>query len=144
MLGVVEGITEFLPISSTGHLILIVDLLGFKGPPGRVFEVVIQFGAILGVCWVYRERLAHLIGDPAARRNMRLWMILGIGFIPSALIGFLAHGFIKSVLYSPLIVSFSLVAGSLAIIVIERLSLQSHVTSLESVTPAQAVKIGLC
>ncbi len=144
LLGVVEGITEFLPISSTGHLILLVDLLGFKGPPGRVFEVVIQLGAILGVCWVYRERLVHLIYNPTSQGSMRLLMIIGIGFLPSAAIGFLAHGFIKSVLFSPLIVSFSLVAGGVAIIFIERLGLKSHVHHMERITAAQALKIGLC
>ena len=144
LLGVVEGITEFLPVSSTGHLILLVDLLGFNGPPGRVFEVVIQFGAILGVCWVYKDRLLPLIANPAALGNRRLWVVLGVGFLPAALIGFLAHGFIKSVLFNPLVVSGSLVAGGIAIIVIERLALRSHVASIDEITPAQAVKIGLC
>lgn len=144
LLGVVEGITEFLPISSTGHLILLVDLLGFKGPPGRIFEVVIQFGAILGVCWVYKDRLLPLIANPAAPGNRHLWVILGIGLLPAALIGLFAHGFIKSVLFDPLVVSGSLVAGGIAIIVIERLALRSTISSIDQITPAQAVKIGLC
>lgn len=144
LLGIVEGITEFLPISSTGHLILLVDLLGFKGPPGRIFEVVIQLGAILGVCWVYRDRLLHLVGNPMSQGNMRLGMIIVIGFLPSAVVGFLAHGFIKSVLFSPLIVSVSLVAGGIAIILIERLGLKSDVTTMEGITSNQALTIGLC
>ena len=72
LLGVVEGITEFVPMSSTGHLIRIVDLLWFNGLPGRVFEVVIQFGAILGVYGVYKDRLLPLIAKPAAPGNRRI------------------------------------------------------------------------
>ena len=120
LLGIVEGLTEFLPISSTGHLILLIDILGFRGPPGRVFEVVIQFGAILGVCWVYRERLLNLARDPLSAGSRHLVLLLVLGFLPAAIIGFLAHGFIKAVLFSPLVVSVALIIGGVAIIVIER------------------------
>ena len=71
LIGVVEGLTEFLPVSSTGHIILAEELLGFQGPPGKVFEIVIQLGAILAVCWAYRERLieaaAGLASEPDSR-----------------------------------------------------------------------------
>ncbi len=143
LLGVVEGITEFLPISSTGHLILLVDLLGFRGPPGRVFEVVIQFGAILGVCWVYRHRLSALAANPAARSSQHLVIVLLLGFLPAAALGFLLHGFIKAVLFNPLTVSIALVVGGVVIIAIERLVRIERVTSMESITPSLALKIGL-
>ena len=73
VLGLVEGLTEFIPVSSTGHLILLGDLIGFQGPPGRVFEVAIQFGAILAICWVYRAKLFGTVlglvaSEPADRR----------------------------------------------------------------------------
>ncbi len=113
LLGVVEGVTEFLPISSTGHLILLVDILGFRGPPGRVFEVVIQFGAILGVCWVYRERLLSLAANPVSPASRHLLLLLFLGFLPAAAIGFLAHDFIKTTLFSPWVVSVALIVGGL-------------------------------
>ena len=72
LLGLLEGLTEFIPVSSTGHLLLAVDLIGFRGPPGKVFEIAIQLGAILAVCWLYRERLfgslLRLGRDPSAQR----------------------------------------------------------------------------
>ena len=72
LLGVVEGLTEFIPVSSTGHLILVIDLIGFHGPPGKVFEVVIQLGAIFAVCWAYRDRFFRvatgLLSDPDQAR----------------------------------------------------------------------------
>src|SRR5918996_6141481 len=98
LLGVVEGLTEFIPVSSTGHLILVVDLIGFKGPPGKVFEIVIQLGAIFAVCWAYRAKLigvaAGMFSDPDDFLFVRN---LALAFIPAMVIGFFAHGFIKSV-----------------------------------------------
>lgn len=81
-LGVVEGLTEFLPVSSTGHLILLDDLLGFEGPPGKVFEIVIQLGAILAVCWVYRQRLFDvLVGLPSERPAQRFTLNVLLAFL---------------------------------------------------------------
>ena len=88
ILGVVEGLTEFLPISSTGHLILAGDLLGFDGPKATVFEIVIQTGAILAIVWQYRRRFVHAFGglrsDPAARRFV---FNLALAFTPAAVLG---------------------------------------------------------
>ena len=120
-LGLIEGLTEFIPVSSTGHLILLVDLLGFKGPPGQVFEVAIQFGAILAVCVLYFRKLLQTLlaapSDPEARR-----FIIGIliAFLPALVIGVLAHGFIKSVLFSPFVVAVSLIVGGFVILAVER------------------------
>jgi undecaprenyl-diphosphatase len=69
LLGVVEGLTEFVPVSSTGHLILLIDLIGFRGPPGKVFEVVIQLGAIFAVCWAYRHRFLGVATGLCATRT---------------------------------------------------------------------------
>jgi undecaprenyl-diphosphatase len=121
LLGLIEGLTEFLPVSSTGHLILADDLLGFKGPPGQVFEIVIQLGAILAVCVLYfRKLFAVLIGAPVDAGARRFILNLLWAFLPAAVVGLLAHGFIKSVLFSPWVVSVSLILGGLAILVIER------------------------
>jgi undecaprenyl-diphosphatase len=143
LLGLVEGITEFLPVSSTGHLILVDDLLGFKGPPGQVFEIVIQFGAILAVCVLYiRKLLAVLVGlptDPAARRFVLnlLW-----AFLPAAVVGVLAHDFIKSVLFSPWVVSVSLIVGGIAILVIERVRPTPVYDDVDTLPAMVAFKIG--
>ena len=122
LLGIVEGLTEFLPVSSTGHLILAGRFLGFEGPPGFVFEVVIQLGAILAVCVLYARRLldvaVNLRTDPAARRFV---LAVLLAFLPAAVIGALAHGFIKSVLFaSPRLVCTTLILGGVAILAIER------------------------
>jgi undecaprenyl-diphosphatase len=144
LLGVVEGITEFLPISSTGHLILLVDILGFRGPPGHVFEVVIQFGAILGVCWVYRQRLLGLAASPFTASNRHLLLLLLLGFLPAAVIGFLAHGFIKTVLFNPWVVSIALVVGGIAIIAIEKRFAGDTFRRLDDVPARVGVLVGFC
>lgn len=146
LLGLVEGLTEFIPVSSTGHLILLVDLLGFQGPPGHVFEIVIQLGAILAVCWIYRARLLDtVLGLPSERRAQHFALIILIAFLPAAVVGALAHGFIKSVLFSPWVVSVSLLLGGIAILIIERLVVvdRALTPSVEKVGYATALKIGL-
>jgi len=145
LLGVVEGLTEFIPVSSTGHLILLVDLLGFRGPPGRVFEIFIQLGAIAAICWVYRRKfLAVLLGLPREREAQRFTANILIAVVPAILIGAVAIDFIKDKLFSPWTVSFALIAGGLAILWIERHHPPARVTTTEQVGPALAFKIGLC
>src|SRR3954471_1391763 len=121
VMGVVEGLTEFIPVSSTGHLILLDDLLGFQGPPGKVFEIAIQLGAILAVCWIYRARLwGVLLGLPTDPASRRFATNVLLAFLPAAVIGVLAHRIIKEVLFSPWVVSISLILGGVAILLIER------------------------
>lgn len=145
LLGLLEGLTEFIPVSSTGHLILLSRLLGFQGPPGFVFEVAIQLGAILAVCVLYARRLLGvalgLATDPAARR---FTLAVLLAFLPAAVIGAVLHGFIKSVLFSPVVVAVSLIAGGLAILAIERLRPAPRTDSVEAISPALALGIGLC
>ncbi len=143
LLGVVEGLTEFLPVSSTGHLILGTELLGFQGPPGKVFEVVIQLGAILAVLVVYARRFIDvalgLRHDPGARRFV---LVNLLAFLPAAVIGVFAHGFIKAVLFSPLVVCIALIVGGVAILVIERMYPVATVNQIERFSPWLALKIG--
>jgi len=121
VMGVVEGLTEFLPVSSTGHLILLGDMIGVQGPPGRLFEVVIQLGAILAVCVVYFQRLLHIaVTLPGSRESRRFVLAILLAFLPAAVIGVFAHGFIKSVLFNPYVVSVALIVGGVAILWIER------------------------
>ena len=144
LLGIIEGLTEFLPVSSTGHLILAVDLLGFRGPAGHVFEIAIQLGAILAVCWLYRQRFAHvaanLFRESAARRFV---VNLLLGFLPAMIIGALAYDYIKSVLFSPEVVAITLILGGFAILAIERWHPQPVIRDVDAITPRRALKIGL-
>jgi len=148
VLGVVEGLTEFLPVSSTGHLIILIDLLRFQGPPGRIFEIAIQLGAILAVCWVYRGRLLRIARglptDPSARHFA---IIILIAFLPAAAIGAALHGFIKDTLFSPWVVATSLIAGGIAILAIERFVAakdgRSQKANVDALGYAAALKIGL-
>lgn len=144
LLGVVEGLTEFLPVSSTGHLILLGDLLGFQGPPGKTFEIVIQLGAILAVCVVYWQRLAGaavgLGSDPKARAFVRNILI---GFLPAMVIGAVAYKAIRALLDSPVVVAVALIVGGVAILALERMVKKPQVFSVEAMSVPTAVKIGL-
>ncbi|GBD43382.1 Undecaprenyl-diphosphatase [bacterium HR40] len=145
LLGIVEGLTEFLPVSSTGHLILLVDLLGFRGPPGKLFEVVIQCGAILAVCLAYAGRFARVLStldrDRASRAFVRNILL---AFLPAMVLGASLHGFIKDVLFDPRVVSIALVAGGIAILVIERRIHVPRVQSVETMPARTALGIGFC
>ncbi|UEM05352.1 undecaprenyl-diphosphate phosphatase [Skermanella rosea] len=143
VMGVVEGLTEFIPVSSTGHLILIGDLLGFQGPPGRLFEVVIQLGAILAVCVVYFQRLWHIaVTLPTSAASRRFVVAILLAFLPAVVIGVFAHGFIKSVLFSPYVVSVALIVGGIAILVIERNLPEPRHFEVEAFSPKLALGIG--
>ena len=143
LLGLVEGLTEFLPVSSTGHLILLVDLLGFQGPPGKVFEIVVQLGAILAVCVLYGRGLLSIAlaapSNPGARRFIAAVLI---AFLPAAVVGALAHDFIKSVLFSPWVVCASLILGGVAILAIERAKPTPRFNDVRQFSPGLAVRIG--
>jgi undecaprenyl-diphosphatase len=143
-LGLVEGVTEFLPVSSTGHLIVIGELLGFSGNFSKLFDVVIQLGAILAVCWLYRAKLWRTLltlrGDPASQRFT--FNVL-LAFLPAVVIGFAAHDFIKRVLFSPTVVAWAFIVGGVAILLVERLRPVARIDSTESMPPPTALRIGL-
>ena len=121
ILGIVEGLTEFLPVSSTGHLIVAGSLLGYTGDRAKVFEIVIQAGAILAVCWEFRARLvsavAGLGSDPVAQRFV---VNLIVAFIPAAVLGLLFAKAIKRYLFAPLPVALAFIVGALVILWVER------------------------
>ncbi len=121
LLGVVEGLTEFLPISSTGHLIIVSDLLGLNDEKGKVFDIVIQLGAILAVCWEYRARFARafsgLANDPV---QQRFAANLAVAFVPAAAVGLLFQSQIKAYLFNPVSVAVALVIGAVVIFAVER------------------------
>src|SRR3954467_8373975 len=110
LLGIVEGLTEFLPVSSTGHLILADTLLGLEGPESKLFDIVIQLGAILAVCWVYRERLFEAAtGMFSDAGSQRFVVNIVVAFLPAAIAGVLLYRVIKEVLFSPWVVAVSFI-----------------------------------
>lgn len=144
LLGIVEGLTEFIPVSSTGHLILLIDLLGFRGPPGKVFEIAIQLGAILAVCVVYWPRFwGTLVGLGRDEQANRFTVNILLAVLPALVIGFFAHGFIKSVLFNPWVVSVALVLGGVVILAVERMIGRGQVASVDDFSAGLSLKIGV-
>ena len=144
LLGLIEGLTEFIPVSSTGHLILFERLLGFEGPPGKVFEIVIQLGAILAVCWLYRQRLWRtLIGLTHDERAWRFALNVLFAFLPAMMVGAVAHGFIKEKLFNPYVVCVSLIVGGFAILAIEHYVRREHVATVDDFRFRLSLKIGV-
>ena len=144
IMGIVEGLTEFLPVSSTGHLILAGSLLGFTDDKSKVFDIAIQTGAILAVVIVYWHRLsgavAHL-GDSAAAR--RFIGNVAIGFLPAGVIGFLAYKSIKAYLFNAPVVATAFIVGGLIILWVERrATLRVRIDTVEDMSPLDALKVG--
>jgi len=143
VLGIVEGLTEFLPISSTGHLILAGSLLHFNDEKAQVFEVVIQTGAVLAVVWEYRARFARVVtglfGDAKAQRFA---INLLVAFLPAALLGFLFGKLIKRVLFKPVPVALAFIVGALIILWAERRKHTVRVEDVDQMTPLDALKVG--
>ena len=143
-LGLIEGLTEFLPISSTGHLILFGHLIDFQSDSGRAFEVIIQLGAILAVCWLYRQKIVDLLkgffsGDMHARRFA---INVFLAFLPAVVIGIFAVDFIKQVLFSPLVVACALIIGGLIIFAVEAKEFKPKTVEATDITFKQALLVG--
>jgi undecaprenyl-diphosphatase len=146
LLGIIEGLTEFLPISSTGHLIVAGDLLGYNNEISKVFKIVIQLASILAVCWAYRARLAEWAGGilfrPRSLRAQRFALMLVIAFLPSAVLGFFFHSTIKGVLFNPLVVAGALIVGGLIILIVERRHDPPRCTNVDDIGASAALRIG--
>lgn len=170
ILGVVEGLTEFLPVSSTGHLILVGHALGFTGDVAANAEIAIQLGAILAVIVFERGKIGRLLSGAweeqkilrsadtsesdtswadrikaSTRSHPNLWFLIGLGiaFLPAALLGLAAHGWIKSHLFTPQTVATTSILGGIIILVIEATKRTSHAMSLDQVSPLHAFWIGV-
>ena len=143
LLGIVEGATEFLPVSSTGHLIIVGDLLNFNDDRGKVFEIVIQLGAILAVCWEYRARIGHtVVSMTREAASQRLAINLMIAFMPAAVLGLAFHHAIKQYLFSPITVAFALIVGGFAILVVEKYAPQPDTPTVDDMDWKHALKVG--
>jgi undecaprenyl-diphosphatase len=144
VLGIVEGISEFLPISSTGHLIIASDLLNFAGSLGGTFEIFIQLGAVLAVLWYYRRELWRQARVAAHDRTVQsFWLNILIAFIPAALVGLLVHDWIKETLFTPGIVAAALIIGGVVVLLVERRDHSTGASSIYAVSRRQALGIGL-
>lgn len=143
ILGIIEGLTEFLPISSTGHLIIAGDLLNFNDARASVFKIAIQFGAILAVCNIYRERIYKVVTglgrDPDANR---LTINIICAFLPAMVLGVLFHGTIKELLFNAVVVASALIVGGLIILLAERHDKEARVHSMEEMSWKDALKVG--
>lgn len=112
LLGIVEGLTEFLPVSSTGHLIVVGSLLNFTGAQAKAFDVVIQFGAILAVCWEFRRKIGELASGIVSRPNARRFILnIVVACIPAVVFGLIFDKQIKALLFTPVSVALALVIG---------------------------------
>jgi undecaprenyl-diphosphatase len=144
VLGVVEGLTEFLPISSTGHLILAGDLLGFNDEKGKIFHVAIQTGAMLAVVWEYRAKFAHVLArvltEPAAQRFVAN---VAVAFVPAAILGLAFAKHIKAALFKPVPVAIAFIVGAFVILWAERRDHRVRVESADDMTWLDALKVGI-
>ncbi|MCP2085376.1 UNVERIFIED_ORG: undecaprenyl-diphosphatase [Paraburkholderia sediminicola] len=149
ILGVVEGLTEFLPVSSTGHLIVAGSLLNFTDEHAKTFDVVIQLGAILAVCWEFRRRIGSVVvGLPSRPDARRFTLNVIIATIPAVVLGLLFEKAIKAALFSPVPVAFALVAGGVVILWAEarqrtRGDVAARVQNVDDLSPLDALKVGL-
>jgi len=145
ILGIIEGLTEFLPVSSTAHILLAGHFLGFNSP-GRVFEVLIQFGAILAIAIVYFGRIVALLRDAIARKPGAWRFILGVvlASFPAAIAGVLLHDFIKTVIYeTPVVFCVSLIVGGIVLLYVDQLKLTPKYTDITQFPPLLCLYIGL-
>lgn len=144
IVGIVEGLTEYIPVSSTGHMIIVGHMLGFTGEVADVFEIFIQLGAILSVLVVYRDKFLYML-------NTHHWFLqkgasplnLAIAMFPACLLGLLGHSFIKNQLFGPTTVIVGLVLGGIFMILAEKKRTQFVVTNVDDIHAKDALKIGL-
>jgi len=144
IIGIIEGLTEFLPVSSTGHMILAGELMDFNGGKASTFMVFIQLGAILSVVVLYRDRFLNLL-KPSAQGfgGLSGIKILLLACLPALVAGALLHKYVKSYLFTPTTVALGLIVGGLVMICIERVSLKIEIKTLDEISPLAAFKVGI-
>ncbi|MDQ7031676.1 MAG: undecaprenyl-diphosphate phosphatase [Desulfonauticus sp.] len=147
ILGIIEGLTEFLPISSTGHLIIAGKLLNFTGPKAETFEIVIQLGAILAVVWLYKDFFINLFFPSDSNQKNKFQGIYGLYLLflttlPAGILGLLTHHYIKKYLFSPQTVAWALLGGAIFILLVENFTPKKKFFTLDQLTPRLTFFIG--
>lgn len=143
ILGVVEGLTEFLPISSTGHQIIVADLLDFGGERAMAFNIIIQLGAILAVVWEFRRKIFDVVvGLPTQPKARRFTVNLMVAFFPAVVLGVIFADLIHAYLFNPITVATALVIGGIIMLWAERRQHQVHAESVDEITWKDALKVG--
>lgn len=144
VLGIVEGLTEFLPVSSTGHQIIVADLMGFGGNRAMAFNIIIQLGAILALVWEYRQKIGRVVWDlPRQASAQRFSANILIAFIPAVVLGLLFSDLIHHYLFNPITVATALVVGGLVMLWAERRNHRIHTESVDDMRWTLALKVGL-
>lgn len=144
LLGIIEGLTEFLPVSSTGHLILFIDLLGFDAPKGRSFEIIIQLGAVLSVIFAYWPKIRHITFSLHNNRaSQHFAIVILLAFLPAMVLGAAFGSKIKEHLFSPTVVGAMLVIGGIIMLIVEHNRPQPTIETVEEMDYRTALKIGV-
>ncbi|AVO62276.1 undecaprenyl-diphosphate phosphatase [Pseudomonas sp. 22526] len=143
ILGIVEGLTEFLPISSTGHQIIVADLLNFGGERAMAFNIIIQLGAILAVVWEFRRKILDVVtGLPTQRNAQRFTINLLIAFMPAVVLGVIFADLIHEYLFNPITVATALVVGGVVMLWAERRKHEIHANTVDEISWKDALKVG--
>src|ERR1700674_225810 len=143
ILGIVEGLTEFLPVSSTGHLIVVGSLLDWNDEKGKLFEIVIQFAAILAECWLYRRRLWTVVATlPRDPKSQRFTVNLALAFLPAAVLGVAFINTIKKYLFATVPVATAFIIGGILILWIESRKRTARITAVDDIQRPDAIWIG--
>ncbi len=146
-LGIIEGLTEFIPVSSTAHLLISSHLIDFQIIKNNLFEIVIQFGAILAICAIYRQKIYEIIRGIRQKNQQQFLLNLFLAFLPAAIIGGLLHGLIKQFLFSNFVIALALILGGIVMIIVDRKPREStsspQIQAVENINPKTAFYIGL-
>lgn len=144
LLGIIEGLTEFIPVSSTAHLLISSYLIDFQTVKNGLFEITIQFGAILAICVAYRQKIISVICNLNQKHNQKFSINLALAFLPAAFFGGLFHSYIKEYLFSNLVIALSLIIGGIIMIIIDRKPHNNAaITEIDDLKPKTALSIGL-